>query len=809
MMKRGLVVLLAILLAFASPILTMAVPLEMIVPASIVVTNEAALVAEISAGTPVITLGANIDISGPNLSIPAGMDITLEGNFILRRANLDDTGSFITVEANASLTIDGVQIEAPADVTDLGGIWVEDGAELTLLAGSISGFVSPSGGGVSVMGGSFVMHGGTISGNESTWGGGGVYVVGIHGPGSASFVMSGGEISGNTAASHGGGVYLTSATFEMSGSAVISNNQLAPSGEYGGAILLDADAFMTMYGGEISGNSGPMGGAIATHGGEFIMYDGKITGNSAVFGGAIYDEFFSSFVFNSEIRGGEISGNFAEVGGGIYVDEGAILLISNATIDDNRALLSSGVPLPSGAIGTAVYVAGSIPTGGVINAEGSGGGIYVAETGELKVTGASFIINNSAQVGGGIYTVDVADYENLTAADYQNINTASTVVFSGNSALAAYQPPPNADAEYPNIGYVTSSIRIAGTYWNPLNNFDINYVGLTPISLYTVRYFANGGTGAHTEFGLANTEYLVLSNTAAGISRINHTFTGWNTAADGSGTSYAAGTVITLTSDMDLYAQWTAGSGPGPGPGPGPIPPELPSRQAYLVGDNGLIRPNANITRAEVATILFRLITDEARVAYWMQANPFSDVALQNWFNNAVSTMTNADVFNGFSDGTFRPNQPISRAEMTAVIVRFMDEMGDLSLLGSHFSDIASHWAVEYINTAAVNGWVQGYSDGTFRPNQAITRAEATAMINRISGRLVERTEDLLPNMRTWPDNANVNEWYYFYIQAATNSYTFQRRGVDNAFERWVALIPSPDWTVLERPDSRPGDILQ
>ena len=173
--------------------------------------------------------------------------------------------------------------------------------------------------------------------------------------------------------------------------------------------------------------------------------------------------------------------------------------------------------------------------------------------------------------------------------------------------------------------------------------------------------------------------------------------------------------------------------------------------------------------------------------------------------------MTNATVFKGLPDGSFAPNQTITRAEMAAVIVRFMDEMDGVNLLGNHFDDIASHWAVEYINTAAVSGWVQGpYGlDGAFYPDRPLTRAEAAAMINRISDRLVERTEDLLPDMKTWPDNANVNAWYYFYIQSATNSYTFQWRGAGNAFEQWVTIIPPRNWAVLERPDSSPEDILR
>jgi len=240
--------------------------------------------------------------------------------------------------------------------------------------------------------------------------------------------------------------------------------------------------------------------------------------------------------------------------------------------------------------------------------------------------------------------------------------------------------------------------------------------------------------------------------------------------------------------------------------------PNLPKRQAYLIGvGNGLILPNANITRAEVATIFFRLITDEARAVYWLQDNPFSDVTQQNWFNNAVSTMTNAGILNGFPDGTFAPDRTITRAEMTALIVRFTEGMSSMTLLESHFNDVSGHWAERYINTAAANAWVSATLtlDDAFYPDRPITRAEVATMINQMSGRLIEHAEDLLPDMRTWLDNANVDAWYYLYIQAATNSYRFTWRGIDNTFERWVTIIPPRNWAVLERPDSRPEDILR
>jgi len=282
---------------------------------------------------------------------------------------------------------------------------------------------------------------------------------------------------------------------------------------------------------------------------------------------------------------------------------------------------------------------------------------------------------------------------------------------------------------------------------------------------------------------------------------------------------------------LRLYARWTPAGGiwtpPVDGGGGGGTPPadtpqetpedtEVLERQAYLIGnDLGLIRPRGNITRAEVATIFFRLISDNERANYWMQTNPFNDVELNNWFNNAVSTTTNMGLFQGVSPDTFAPQRNITRGEFAAVMARFFAngegvDVGTLANGSDEFNDIAGHWARDYINIAASNGWVQGPEGlgGPFNPNQAVTRAEVAAMINRIFGRLQESTSDLLPNMVTWPDNANEGAWYYLYIQSATNSYTFEWK-TGNVYERWLELITPRDWTVLERPNSRPGDITR
>ena len=237
-----------------------------------------------------------------------------------------------------------------------------------------------------------------------------------------------------------------------------------------------------------------------------------------------------------------------------------------------------------------------------------------------------------------------------------------------------------------------------------------------------------------------------------------------------------------------------------------PDKPELNTEDhyAYIVGyEDGSIQPEGDITRAEVATIFFRLLTDESRNEYWSQTNPYSDVSADDWFNNAVSTLTNAGVLDGYEDGTFKPNGNITRAEFATITARFFEATYDGENL---FPDIEGHWAQDYINEAANAGIVNGYEDGTFRPQQYITRAEAVTMVNRT----IERHPDadhLLDDMITWPDNPET-AWYYEQIQEATNSheYTMNTDDEQNPYEIWTKLLPNRDWSELEKEWSDAND---
>ncbi len=221
------------------------------------------------------------------------------------------------------------------------------------------------------------------------------------------------------------------------------------------------------------------------------------------------------------------------------------------------------------------------------------------------------------------------------------------------------------------------------------------------------------------------------------------------------------------------------------------VPPMLNGDDhfAYVIGyDDGTVKPNGQITRAEVATIIFRLLDPEVRDANLTTANSFTDVSEGAWYNTAVSTLVKLGIISGRSDTIFDPNAPITRAEFATLFARF-DESGVEP--ESTFSDVYTHWARESIERAAALGWINGYEDGTFRPDNRITRAEAMTMINRVLNRDPVENEDLLPDMRTWTDN-QPGTWYYFAVQEATNSHEYTR---PDAHEDWTEMTADPDWT--------------
>jgi len=627
-------------------------------------------------------------------------------------------------------------------------------------------------------GGIFDMSGGTIRNNHAYTHGGGVMVASVD----SAFTMTGGTIRDNTAyntptnidpgfINTGGGVRVTNGTFIM-----------------GSATLEDG----TITSGTISGNTTTNnGGGVQVQNGVFTMSAGAITGNTAT-----------------------------NNGGGVWLNTGGLatgarLNMTAGAISDNTATYGNG-----GGIFTSTHnyanpgisYTNILAANGVFSGNSAGGGKFLHPTetglpfeallnnydinyiGQTQVAIIAFLLNGGYVDGSPasiIETIPLTEALEVPITDRPNYEFLGWVRYGDPDEVLL-------SAEDIEAMTITGSMSFIAQ-WYPLDPITVTYLS------GTAGTFPGGVTSA-TELLVASGGYLV--QVPAPIPDPGFQFIGW-IQDDGDTLLYTAELlVLFIDTDTTFTAQWRPSTGGGGGGGT-PPPQIFPSRQAYLIGAGGQIRPNANITRAEVATIFFRLINDADRAANWTQTNPYSDVVLENWFNNAVSTTTGMGIFQGRPDGRFAPNQAITRAEFAAAAMRFAEITGFLSVEEDLFNDITGHWANAYINAMAVQNWIQGpYGQGgAFYPDRLITRAETAAIVNRMFGRLPESPADLLPDMKTWPDNANTNAWYYLYLQAASNSYTYERKP-DGIHERWLARIPVRNWAVLERPDSTPEDIM-
>ena len=274
----------------------------------------------------------------------------------------------------------------------------------------------------------------------------------------------------------------------------------------------------------------------------------------------------------------------------------------------------------------------------------------------------------------------------------------------------------------------------------------------------------------------------VLSN--GDLAREGYIFKGWNTKADGTGESYSAKDTFNITEDTTLYAQWKK--------------EDILDKQnhnAYIIGyPDGTVQPDGNITRAEASAIYFRLLTDEAREELWRTKNNYTDVTKEAWYNNEVSTLSNAGVIKGYPEGDFKPDGAITRAEFASMTSRFLSD--SVKATNGKLNDIADHWAEKDINKLVAAGIIEGYEDGSFKPDKSITRAEAAKIVNGILERTPHK-DGLLKDMKVWKDN-NEKAWYYIDIQEATNTHEYERK-TNKDPEKWTKILEGRDWNKYEK----------
>ncbi len=307
------------------------------------------------------------------------------------------------------------------------------------------------------------------------------------------------------------------------------------------------------------------------------------------------------------------------------------------------------------------------------------------------------------------------------------------------------------------------------------------------VKKYTLTYETNGGNNIPKEsHNSGKTVKLIKVPVKDG-----YAFEGWYLDAE----LTQSVKEVKMTKDITVYASWVKDNG-GAGNGhetPGSLNGE--DHFAYVVGyPDGTVRPNDNISRAEVTAIFFRLLKpDEVRDKNLTEENAYDDISKSDWHNTAISTMTKLGIVKGRYADAFEPDAFITRAEFATICARFDDSEYEIT---DDFADVKGHWAEADIHEAAAHGWIRGYQDGTFRPDQFITRAEAMTMINRVLNRIPETANDLLDNMIVWPDNSDESVWYYLAVQEATNSHDYDMK--NHIYEKWIALREATDWTKYE-----------
>ena len=421
--------------------------------------------------------------------------------------------------------------------------------------------------------------------------------------------------------------------------------------------------------------------------------------------------------------------------------------------------------------------------GTVLNTDTVLYGLWKAERGNLSV--AKTVAGNNGDTSKAFnFTVTLGDTGiNGTFGDMNFANGVATFVLKHGESKTAVDLPAGitytvTEAEADKDGYTTTSVNASGsiikndtaavTFTNTRNSSSSHHS-----TRYTLHYESNGGTAYKDERYSSGTK-VTLDKTPT---RESYTFTGWY--ADKALTQKI--TSVTMNSDKTVYAGWEATG----------VPDKLNGDDhfAYVIGyPDGKVHPKGNISRAETATIFFRLLKADIRDGNLTADNDFSDVSDGQWHNKAISTMAKLGIVKGRRADSFDPDASITRAEFAAICARFNTKPVENS--GS-FSDISGHWAENEIERAAAFGWISGYPDGTFRPDARITRAEAMTMINRVLCRMPQSKSDLLDSMVTWPDN-KPSDWHYLAVQEATNSHDFNRQG--EVGESWTKLTSVPDW---------------
>ena len=687
-------------------------------------------------------------------------------------------------------------------------------AKLTMTGGSIqnnkaASTLSAFGGAVAILGtpkksvdltNEFIMTGGTISGNTAGYGGAiSVYAADRYWNGNASVKISGNaEITQNIGRNGGGAIALWTSkaddytsTVEMSGG-TFSENETFSKG--GGVFLYGKGDSFYMTDGKISDNEAKQGGGISISDTDAAAYllGGTIRDNKATDGYPYVDDpsercYYGNAVYQdgslyldgtkANISGDIRIGCRFDTSGGISTNRFVALVGASDTMNDYELTSFDSESLDGRVVVAPDTITYGTETYSVADAEPYLSHFthnhkeiitdtdYTAETGTSSQA-KSLVLYGAIQKFSVTYTDGIGgtSFADEVTSDLRR-GTPTPAFTGGTPTRSGY----TFTGWEPSVAATVTGNAVYTAQWTKNSSSSHHHS-----TRYTLHYESNGGTSYKDESYSSGTT-VTLDKAPV---RESYTFTGWY--ADKALTDKI--TNVKMTGNKTVYAGWKATG----------VPDMLngDDHYAYVVGySDGTVRPNANISRAEVATIFFRLLKEEVRDGNLTAENTFADVTDGQWHNKAISTMAKLGVVKGRNAEAFDPDAPITRAEFATICARFDKTQINTS---SNFTDISGHWAEKYIERAATLGWIAGYSDGTFRPSNYITRAEAMTMINRVLCRMPQSEDDLLHTMVVWPDN-KPTDWHYLAVQEATNSHEFARKGAVN--ETWTKLTSAPDWT--------------
>ena len=629
---------------------------------------------------------------------------------------------------------------------------------------------------------------GEISENQVTEGSGGAIAAFF---GVTELNINGGTLTKNSAKNYGGGVFLYDATNVTISGGTISENKASQ----GGGVYLWPTSAANQTGGSIENNVANAGGGVC--GGTYTMTGGVIKDNN----NSLTEEARRSTRGDGVYVGTAFNlGGAAEIStnNDVYLEKGAREAKEGRYINVISSYTGASTAKPIQIHSEDVTVEGAeIGTQLVRYTTGAGGEAAAAQADANDIFVPSWKMQKGLVIGQSKAAgkTDWMTYVPSIRIQYQWVSTdnpsdvtppADDYIRTGTAYTAKAQEATHQGYSFKGWftddactlsytdGTVLSTDTILYGKWEKIATPPSSGGGGSHVTKYYIlHYESNGGTKYEDEKYKKNT-VVILDKIPK---RVGYTFTGWY--ADKELTDKI--TSVKMTSDKTVYAGWKATD----------VPETLNSDNhfAYIVGyEDGLVRPNADITRAEVAAIFFRLLKDDVRDDNLTANSVFTDVAFGKWYNKSISTMAKIGIVKGRTANAFAPNAPITRAEFAAICSRFDRSNVEIK---SDFNDISGHWAEKEIRRAASLGWIKGYADGSFKPDQNITRAEAASMINRMLHRLPETADDLLDGMIQWPDN-QPSDWYYINMQEATNSHDFKQKGEIN--EYWTKLTENPNW---------------